>query len=137
MDAAVVFSALEDLGFENTSVIKFNLENESDIRMRHPETNHPVDSSHWPATWEEVMQKINEKKFEIALNFLREQRDEKLKQTDQYGLADYPFRSDEHKQAWQDYRQALRDLPANSGEAQIDLETGELTGVVWPTKPTN
>jgi len=38
--------------------------------------------------------------------------------------------------AWQDYRQQLRDLPANSGEAQIDLETGELIGVVWPTEPT-
>jgi hypothetical protein len=71
-----------------------------------------------------------------SLKKLREQRDEKLKQTDKYGLTDYPFRSDQHKQAWLDYRRALRDLPYNSPNVSIDLETGELTGVVWPTEPT-
>ena len=96
-----------------------------------------VDPSSPAITWAEVQAKMDELRPQKALKKLREQRDEKLKQTDQYGLADYPFRSDEHKQAWQDYRQQLRDLPANSPEAQIDLETGELTGVVWPTKPTN
>ena len=71
-----------------------------------------------------------------ALKKLREERDEKLKQTDQYGLADYPFRSDEHKQAWMDYRRDLRDLPANSPNVSIDLETGQLVNVEWPTEPT-
>jgi hypothetical protein len=32
------------------------------------------------------------------------------------------------------YRQALRDLPANSPNANLD-EYGQLTGVTWPTKP--
>lgn len=32
------------------------------------------------------------------------------------------------------YRQLLRDLPANSPDADLD-EYGELTGVTWPTQP--
>lgn len=87
-------------------------------------------------SWAEVQAKMDELRPQEALKKLREQRDEKLKQTDQYGLADYPFRSDEHKQAWLDYRRNLRDLPINSPNISIDLETGELTGVVWPTEPT-
>ena len=35
--------------------------------------------------------------------------------------------------AFKDYRQALRDLPANSTPS-LD-ENGQLTGVEWPTKP--
>ena len=62
-------------------------------------------------------------------------RDTKLKETDQFALPDYPHDSDETRQAWLDYRQQLRDLPANSPDAQIDLETGELTGVEWPSEP--
>lgn len=34
---------------------------------------------------------------------------------------------------WKTYRQALRDLPANSTPS-LD-EDGNLTGVTWPTKP--
>jgi len=34
---------------------------------------------------------------------------------------------------WKTYRQALRDLPANSTPS-LD-ENGNLTGVTWPTKP--
>lgn len=72
-----------------------------------------------------------------ALKKLREQRDVKLKETDQYGLADYPFKSDEHKQAWLDYRQQLRDLPANSPDISIDIDTDELIGITWPVPPSN
>ena len=81
------------------------------------------------AAWQEI---INE----APLKKLREQRDVKLKQTDQYGLADYPFNSEEVKQAWLTYRQALRDLPANSPDVSIDLNTGELIGITWPVPPS-
>lgn len=36
--------------------------------------------------------------------------------------------------AWRDYRQALRDLPANSPNVGLD-EQGNLINVTWPTKP--
>ena len=86
-------------------------------------------------TWAEVQAKMDELRPLEALKKLREQRDEKLKQTDQYSLPDFPHKSEEVKQAWLTYRQALRDLPANSPNVSIDLETGELTGVEWPTPP--
>jgi hypothetical protein len=54
--------------------------------------------------------------------FVRTQRDEKLKATD------WRFRIDMNpSQAWRDYCQALRDLPAS---------TGFPWDVSWPTEPT-
>ena len=62
---------------------------------------------------------------------LRNQRDMLLQQTDTpWGLADYQHPD---KQAWLDYRQALRDLPATV-DPQLD-ENGQLTNVIWPTPP--
>ena len=62
---------------------------------------------------------------------LRNQRDILLQQTDTpWGLADYQH---PNKQAWLDYRQALRDLP-ETAEPQLD-ENGQLTNVIWPTPP--
>ena len=62
---------------------------------------------------------------------LRNQRDMLLQQTDTpWGLADYQH---PNKQAWLDYRQALRDLP-ETAEPQLD-ENGQLTNVIWPLSP--
>ena len=87
-------------------------------------------------TWAEVQAKMDELRPVEALKKLRENRDEKLKQTDQYSLPDFPHKSEEVKQAWLTYRQALRDLPANSPDVSIDLNTGELIGVTWPVPPS-
>jgi len=62
---------------------------------------------------------------------LRNQRDTLLRQTDTpWGLADYQH---PNKQAWLDYRQALRDLP-ETADPQLD-ENGQLTNVIWPLSP--
>lgn len=55
---------------------------------------------------------------------LREKRDELLKDSDSRFLADAP--SSRGSQAWKDYRQALRDLPANTVNPK---------NPTWPTKP--
>jgi len=68
------------------------------------------------------------------MNKLREQRDNKLLETDKYSINDWPHASEEVKQAWMTYRQELRDLPANSTPSLDD--NGELTGVTWPTPPS-
>jgi hypothetical protein len=60
-----------------------------------------------------------------ALNLLREQRNQLLAQTDWWVLPDRNATP-----AQLAYRQALRDLPANSTPA-LD-ENGNLTGVEWP-----
>ena len=61
-----------------------------------------------------------------ALLVLRKRRDEKLKESDSYVALDYPHASDEVRQAWLDYRQALRDLPT---------ATEDPANPVWPVPP--
>ena len=65
-------------------------------------------------------------KNQLALETLRHKRDSTLDKTDKYTTIDYPHASEEVKQAWLDYRQALRDLPAN---------TEDPAAPVWPEAP--
>tara|TARA_B100000242_G_scaffold212146_1_gene154383 strand:+ start:542 stop:886 length:345 start_codon:yes stop_codon:yes gene_type:complete len=63
------------------------------------------------------------------MRLLREERDRLI------ALTDWRFRSDlSPSQAWIDYSQALRDLPATATPS-LD-ENGNLTGVTWPTPPS-
>ena len=62
----------------------------------------------------------------FSIDDIRRFRDEILKSTDKYIVADYPHPTEEAKQAWLDYRQALRDLPANTTDPE---------NPVWPTAP--
>ena len=57
---------------------------------------------------------------------LRSLRDQKLTQCDWTQIADAPL-TEEQKTAWRTYRQALRDLPANTEDPK---------NPVWPTAPT-
>ena len=59
------------------------------------------------------------------LKKLRAVRDTILSQTDKYATIDYPHGSEAAKQAWLDYRQALRDLPANT----------DPSNPTWPIAP--
>jgi hypothetical protein len=66
-------------------------------------------------------------KNEIYSKALRRKRDSILDKTDKYTVPDYPHPTEDIKQAWLDYRQALRDLPANTTDPE---------NPVWPTPPT-
>jgi hypothetical protein len=57
---------------------------------------------------------------------LREERNKRIAQTDYLFTSDYPHATEEVKQAWLDYRQALRDLPANTTDPE---------NPVWPLAP--
>ena len=85
-------------------------------------------------TEEEILIKKAELENLYPLKLLREERFFKIMETDKYGLTDYPFTSDEKKQEWLAYRQALRDLP-NTQTPQLDTN-GNLTNVTWPTEPS-
>jgi len=61
------------------------------------------------------------------LKELRAERDIILSQTDKYATIDFPHGSESAKQAWLDYRQALRDLPANTTDPE---------NPIWPEAPT-
>ena len=79
-------------------------------------------------TEEEIQAKIEELEAAEPLRLLRIERNRLLQETD------WRFRSDlTPSQAWIDYCQALRDLPANS-EPQLN-ENGQLTNVTWPQVP--
>lgn len=67
-----------------------------------------------------------------AMEELREQRNRLLGKTDWEMTKALETGSD--ATALKEYRQALRDLPANSTPSLN--EGGNLTGVEWPTKPT-
>ena len=71
---------------------------------------------------------------ELLYALLRKQRNEKMLKTDFYFVNDFPHKTDEKRQEWLAYRQALRDLP-NNQTPQIDSD-GNLTNVTWPTEPT-
>ncbi len=58
---------------------------------------------------------------------LRKLRNIRLTLSDVYLISDWPHPSEEAKRAWLDYRQALRDLPANTTDPE---------NPVWPEAPT-
>lgn len=77
--------------------------------------------------------KLDEFITEEAFKKLREERFNRLLKCDYTVMPDYVHPTEQIKQAWLDYRQALRDLPSTS-EPNLD-EFEELTNVSWPTPP--
>lgn len=73
-------------------------------------------------TKEEIKAKVKELEDAEPLRFLRVQRDAKLEETDFWALPDRTM-----TEAQKDYRQALRDIPAN---------TSDPSNPTWPTKPS-
>jgi hypothetical protein len=63
-----------------------------------------------------------------AFKLLRQQRNQKLSETDWWSGSDLTMTADQTA-----YRKALRDYPATASP-ELD-ENGELTNVTWPTKP--
>ena len=75
---------------------------------------------------QELEQKWHEIEQDRPTKLLRKIRDDLLSKTDKYATIDYPHPTEEAKQAWLDYRQALRDLPANTTDPE---------NPVWPEVP--
>ena len=86
-------------------------------------------------TKEEVEAKIDELRLLQPMKILRRERNKKLFDTDYRIVADFPHASEEVKQAWITYRQALRDLPTTVVEQNVVLDA-DLTNVIFPTPPS-
>jgi len=82
-----------------------------------------------PPSEEQIQAKIAELEAAEPLRQLREQRTRILQESDWMANSDVTM-----SDAWRTYRQALRDLPANSPNVALD-EQGNLINVTWPTKP--
>ena len=92
-----------------------------------------MDSGQTQPTETEVNSKISELDAAEPMRLLREERFRLLSECDWTQGADVP---NSIKTAWQTYRQALRDLPANSTpslDSNFDLD---FSSVTWPTKPS-
>ena len=76
---------------------------------------------------EEFEAKLQELLNEELWEELREERNKRITETDYLATIDYPHPTEEAKQAWLAYRQALRDLPANTTDPE---------NPVWPEAPT-
>lgn len=70
-----------------------------------------------------------------CLGNLRIIRNQILNTTDKYATLDFPHPTEEKKQEWFSYRQALRDLTTTVVEQNVVLDA-DLTNVVFPTPPS-
>ena len=84
------------------------------------------DTSQTKPTMEECEEMFAQLEGECIIKNMRSYRDTLLNQTDKYIVADYPHATSEARQAWLDYRQALRDLPST---------TEDPANPVWPVRP--
>lgn len=84
--------------------------------------------THKPVSLEQMISEYKEyTAYEEPLKEIRRKRDDLLKDTDKYAIPDWPHKTNEVRQAWLDYRQALRELPSN-------IE--DVLNPVWPTPPS-
>ena len=81
------------------------------------------DPNDFGTTWAAVSAKKTELVNAEPMRLLREERDRRLAETDWRAASDLTLSTE-----WQNYRQALRDVPAQDGVTGLD-------DVTWPTKP--
>ena len=70
------------------------------------------------------------------LVILRNERYTRLVASDVYALPDFPHPTEAARQAWLDYRVALRDITKTYPNPVTD-DDDNLIGIDWPTKPTD
>ena len=83
------------------------------------------DEADWGFTWDELVAKVSELSAGEDIFLLRMERNRLIAETDWTQAPDSPLDAAD-KGAWQNYRQALRD---------ITQTYTSLDDVVWPTKP--
>jgi len=76
-------------------------------------------------------EQISTERAAEAVFRMRQQRNQLLQQSDWRMVADYPG---SNQPEWQTYRQALRDITTQTPSLDAD---GNLTGITWPTPPTD
>lgn len=76
--------------------------------------------------------------FTLAHNLviLRSERYKRLVASDVYSLPDFPHADEAARQAWLDYRVALRNI-TTTNQFPITDEDDNLVNITWPSKPIN
>ena len=87
-------------------------------------------------TVQDMQQYIQDNRAALALGLCRNQRTIFLKSSDIYALPDYPHVSEQKRNEWLSYRQALRDLPTAMAPSLDSNDVFDVTSVTWPTPPS-
>ena len=90
-----------------------------------------LDSGTTKPTETEINNKITELDNAEAMKLLREERDRLLFETDWRASSDLTL-----SDAWKNYRQALRDLPASASPTLTSNYNLDMSSVTWPTEPS-
>ena len=90
-----------------------------------------IDSGTIKPTETEINIKIIELDNAEAMKLLREERDRLLNLTDWRASSDLTL-----SDAWKNYRQALRDLPASASPSLNSDYNLDYSSVTWPSKPS-
>ena len=90
-----------------------------------------LDSGTTKPTETEINNKITELDNLEAMKLLREERDRLLFETDWRASSDLTL-----SDAWKNYRQALRDLPASASPTLTSNYNLDKSSVTWPTEPS-
>ena len=64
--------------------------------------------------------------FRVSMDDIRQERNKRLTESDKFAAVDYPYATEGVRQAYLEYRQALRDLPANTEDPESPT---------WPEAP--
>ena len=94
-----------------------------------------LDSSQTKPTETEINNKITELDSAEAMRLLREVRNQLLSETD-WMIVKSTETGVAMSNDWKTYRQALRDLPANSSPSLDEYYELNFSSVTWPTEPS-
>ena len=94
-----------------------------------------LDKSQTKPTEDEINTKIAELKSAEPYRLLREKRNKLIAETDWTQLKDIDLDFIRERN-WKNYRQALRDLPANSNPKLNSNGDLDMSSVTWPDKPS-
>ena len=86
-------------------------------------------------TEDEINAKIAELQAAEPFRLLREERNRLIAETDWTQLKDVDLDIIRERN-WNNYRQALRDLPANSNPKLNSMGELDMSSVTWPDKPS-
>ena len=85
-------------------------------------------------TEDELNSKLDELEAAEPIRLLREERNQRLAETDWTQGRDVSLSNDTD---WKNYRQALRDLPSKSNPKLNSVGDLDMLSVTWPTKPSS
>ena len=95
-----------------------------------------LDETQTKPTEDEVKAKITELEIAEPFRLLRIERNKLIAETDWTQLKDIDLDIIRERN-WKNYRQALRDLPANSNPKLDSYGNLDMSSITWPDKPSS